>query len=482
MRKLLIRLFNWITMGRVSNALNALQNVQQRLSGLENRLNAIEGNVQNIEQGLNDVERKSGLALEELSSQIESHALGSIRRHRAIKQNFKMPFTVVFLCELPAAYNSFKALVEACEKDAQIQTIIVITPNKKYSPDGSFTYVYEDFTDIIDYDSPNVKKAYCEATNTWLDLKSLSTDYFFYQRPYDYYRYEEYHIKVVCNYSKTCCIPYYGIGLKVGNNIINLPIDFLSKLDFYFAENDERAEHFRNRIKKETDDYKGRIITTGSPRLDLSLKSFEKEEYNQLWKKDGKNGYRILWAPRWSTSEGNCHFFDYKSVLLNYAMKHKDIELLLRPHPMMFDNFIFTGEMSETEVKEFKDKYNGTDNVGIDETADYRTALYTADCLVADETSLIAEFFLTGKPIVFCKKITHFNALSERLSKGMYIVSNENELISTFNSLVNGEDNLKEKRQSIAEKEFPSRYRNAVNLIKNILKDDFYGNDYLQED
>ena len=65
---------------------------------------------------------------------------------------------------------------------------------------------------------------------------------------------------------------------------------------------------------------------------------------------------KVLWTPRWSTDPyiGGSNFFKYKDVILGLARKKKDILFILRPHPLMFDNFVKTSEMTETEVIEFK--------------------------------------------------------------------------------------------------------------------------------
>ena len=46
-------------------------------------------------------------------------------------------------------------------------------------------------------------------------------------------------------------------------------------------------------------------------------------------------------------------FLKYKSIFFSIADEHPEISILVRPHPLMFNNFIHTGLMTEEEVKEY---------------------------------------------------------------------------------------------------------------------------------
>lgn len=63
-----------------------------------------------------------------------------------------------------------------------------------------------------------------------------------------------------------------------------------------------------------------------------------------------------MWTPRWTTNKklGGSNFFVYYKLLLEYAEKNDDVDLLCRPHPLMFDNFLKTGEMKIEEIDDYK--------------------------------------------------------------------------------------------------------------------------------
>lgn len=285
----------------------------------------------------------------------------------------------------------------------------------------------------------------------------------FFNRPYDYYRHENYHIQNVAKYSRTCYIPY---GMRtIGGDVekFTLPEDFCSYLHFLFLSSSldhititRDLGHLPNLDNKH-------LLYLGYPGLDILQ--------NELKKVNGCTGekFNILWLPRWNTSEGNCNFFDYKGILIQFVNDYIDCQLTFRPHPMCFSNFIKTGEISQEELKDFKNNFTNSDIAEIDESGNYTTTFLKSDVLVADETSLIAEYFATGKPIVFCKKVPHFSALMEVLVEGMYVVKNKDELIDALNSLRNGNDPLNSKRKQIIEKYLFDYGESAAENIKNAL-------------
>lgn len=119
---------------------------------------------------------------------------------------------------------------------------------------------------------------------------------------------------------------------------------------------------------------------------------------------------------------------------------------------MCFSNFVKTGKMSLEELWDFKNNFINKNVAETDESGDYTVSFLKSDVLGADETSLLAEYFITGKPIIFCKKISHFSALIKKLVKGICVVNNEMELIAALNSLHVGNDPLKAKRKQIIDK------------------------------
>ena len=159
-----------------------------------------------------------------------------------------------------------------------------------------------------------------------------------------------------------------------------------------------------------------------------------------------------------------CTFFDYYDILLAYVQEHENVRLIFRPHPLTFQNFIHTGEMTLTEVSRVKETFS-TQNLILDENPDYVTAFNTANVLVADPTSLIYEFFATQKPIIYTRKIDILNAFGAELEKGCYSVTNAEELKNCLDNLVLKNDRLAKTRSDIIQRYFDKNEKASAQIL-----------------
>ena len=140
-------------------------------------------------------------------------------------------------------------------------------------------------------------------------------------------------------------------------------------------------------------------------------------------------GNTILWLPRWTVAkqidDGNLasHFLDYNDSFLEYVDSQDYYRLVIRPHPLMFENYIKYGLMSEQSVIAYKEILKNHGKISLDEKPSYDDAFNTADVLVADCSSIIIEFFLRGKPIIYCGKREELSSQIAYVTKTFYYVN-----------------------------------------------------------
>lgn len=442
---------------------------QHIIRGLTSQLSAVkEGSDANFNKLKNENEK---LRSEILYLSDKICTLKSILKYKKI-----IPLKVVFLCEHKSLWKSFSSLVENLSKDTRFEVIVINLWCKEYSNDGSYCYTNPHIECLCKNENIKVIDSYDVKNDSWINLKKIEPDYVFFNRPYDYYRNENYHIKNIAKYSKTCYIPYGMVIIGGDVEKFTFPENFCSKLYFLFLNSiplEKNSIDVFSNLKKLPNLDDEHLLYLGYPGLD-NLKNKVDTTVNCKSKK-----FNILWLPRWNTSEGNCNFFDYKDILLQYVKKYKNsCCLIFRPHPLCFSNFIKTGEMSQDELDDFKSNFINEDVAKIDESGNYTDTFLESDVLVADETSLIAEYFVTKKPIIFCQKISHFSSLMKTLVGGLYVVKNKNELLDTLNFLRNGNDPLKEKRKYIIDKYLLNYGESAAENIKNALISDATENSY----
>lgn len=416
------------------------------------------------------------LILNRFYKRTEVRSNENLRLKRQIKSILGAKIHVVFVCDRPQIWSALKSLCESCIADCHFQVTIVTVPEKQQLPDLGLNHqIYYDNGALSFFDAYPCKvlNGYNAQTGKWLDLQKLDPDYVFFQRPYNVCRPEQYHSSVVSHYSVIGYVHYAMAVLGQGIYEETYPQDFVQDVSLFFAESPYNLKLLEYRLQS-VGTSKAKSYLTGYPRFD------DLDKYHHCdsahWNYPlSKEKYRVIWTPRWTTNEDNCHFFDYKNHLLNYIDHDNSIDFIFRPHPQTFLEFIATGEMSADEVEQLRSEYTRRENAKIDDEKEYLTTFYSSDVLITDISSIIADYFLTGKPIIYCHKTDYFNDFSRKLSEGFYWVRNWQELEETLNMLRSGNDPLKEKRAEIIKNEFYLPSGGAGSAIKEILKDEFYG-------
>lgn len=385
-----------------------------------------------------------------------------IAQRFALKKVTGTPAKVIFLIEEPSVIKNVISLITELSNDKRFEVVLLNLWYKEYKGDN-YTYKRPNIESVLDVSKYNVIEAYDKNTGKWFSLESLLPDYVFFSRPYDFYRKETYHIGEVSQYARTCYVPY-GIQ-TIGGDVERMVLTSeCANLYYFFMDNAVRKNVISDVMKGTCFATEGHLVYLGYPGIDMLLK------HSEIKRVDDKI-FTVLWLPRWNNSENNCHFFEYKDVLVEYAKKYDDCRIMLRPHPLCFSNFINKGEMTEEELTQLRKDYSAPNE--IDETGNYIEAFSASSVLVADETSLIAEYFLTEKPIIFCEKETHFSLLMEKLIEGCYVINSKEELIFILEQLKNGNDTLKMKRKEIAKATLLDYGTSAASNIKEELWNDF---------
>lgn len=400
----------------------------------------------------------------------------NIRLRFKIKTLNKEKINVVYLCHRPAVWGSLKTVYEAMKTDDSFDVKIVTIPNKKQLPKIGLNHeIYESEGADVFWKGEDVLSGYSYETNEWFDLRSLHPDYVCVQQPYDICRPAFLKSWNICKYAKMFYIPYFTFLSNKMDDFVNdecNPIDFLKNLSFYFTQGEDAFLYVSKRLKITGND-NCQVVKSGFPVFDEINNSINNESN---WNYPNEKKFRVIWTPRWCTNENSCNFFEYKDLLIDYCRNKSDIDFIFRPHPQAFRNWISEKKMTEYELNEYKNIFSSSENMKIDNDADYRGTFNSASCLVTDISSIIPEFFLTGKPIIYCNKMNSKNTFikGKGITKGFYWVENWAELKATLDMLRSGKDPLREKREELIKTEFYIPKEGAGYLIKEIIKKDFY--------
>lgn len=387
------------------------------------------------------------IAALDLSNNFLAESIIDLRlRQKKLK---KEKINVVFVCHRPSVWGSLKTVYEALKADPLFNVFIVAIPNKKELPHLWLNHeIYESEGAEEFWKKNNCINGYNYKTKKWFDLRELKPDYVFFQQPYNITRSPEYKSWIVSKYAKLCYVAYGAANISDDDILKSCtPEDFLRDLSFYFSQ-DLYDDKFIKMRMREIGDIFTKVIKTGFPRYD-SLTKYIGTDSNVWNYKRGPEHFRVLWTPRWCTNEGNCHFFDYKDKWMEYCDLHPEIDFVFRPHPQAFMEWEATGELPMEQGISYREAYAKRKNMNIDCSAEYLSTFYSSDCLVTDVSSLIGEYFLTGKPIIYCHKKDCFNEWGRKLSEGFYWVRNWRELTERLSDLQKGNDPQKGKREKL---------------------------------
>ena len=405
-----------------------------------------------------------------LEKEISDFASQNIDLRIKLKKINHEKINVVFVCHRPSLWGSLKTVYEAMKNDSDFNVKIVTIPMKKQLPKLGFNHeIYESEGAENFWTSEDVISGYNYETKEFFDIKTLNPDYVCFQQPYNVCRPECLKSHVVSKYAKVFYVHYasnfIGSGILEDSN----PPDFIRNVSFYFNQNKTDYDLIKIYNQKLNNTFTKQYLT-GFPRYDEleKYKNTESEVWNYT-KTDKK--FRVIWTPRWCTNEGNCSFFDYKDEFLSLCKENGKLDFVFRPHPQAFINWEATGELSKENAEKYKAEYEALENAKIDFSGEYFSTFFSSDCLVTDISSIVSDYFVTGKPIIYCHKKDCFNDFSRKLSSGFYWVKNWDELSKTLSMLEKGEDPLKEKREQLLKEEYAITSETAGHKIKEIIKE-----------
>ena len=359
--------------------------------------------------------------------------LSQTQHHKAFSAKTSESVVIVFLVYKPQLWNSLKSVYHASIQNKRVITYLVISPDNQNGTwcidDKVLSFFRAEAVEVISGDQDG----------RIFDLSSLKPDIVFRQTPYDEAYPDEYSMKKIAGYAKTCYIPY-GFNLSPDKHLrIEYNHPFTKDLFAVFIDCQSNAVFCENLKGDLYPDLN--IIYEGFPRLDLLRELEDRRE---------KDCYTFSWIPRWSLDSvynDPSGFLVYKDVLLGFFKENPHCKLIIRPHPLMFPNFIKWGVMSEQEVNDFQETIGRFPNVRMDNNFDYLLTFEETDALIADWSSLLYEFYLTGKPIIYCGSTAEHNQETETMMKLLYKVDNWKKMKKRMETLISGQDELEEERR-----------------------------------
>lgn len=385
----------------------------------------------------------------------DGRALYRLWRAHTITKNENLK--VAFIFQLPEIWEKLSPVFEEMVNDKRFDPYIIVVPQYDYvlnQVPHSYSVEYLYVSDL--YDSKRILKYY-EEDSVSVDIKEF--DYIFYPRPYDNYLPYELKAEKVSQYSRICYIPY---GKETLLNTVQYNWDFFRNVTLIFLAGQEEKEFFACGRRRFVHNKWQKILWVGYPIF--------QECYAKRLKHPAKE--TVLWTPRWSYDQkvGGSHFLEYKDIFVEMARSFPTVAFILRPHPLMWNNLINNSLMSCEEIEDYINILREL-NITVDNNMFFSRTAEEASILITDISSIIPEFFLTERPIIYCPCDIQINASYKRLINASYVAENEKDIKLYLDRLLKGNDNkLPERKQTIAE-EFEYLETATENILDCIYQD-----------
>lgn len=370
---------------------------------------------------------------------------------------------VVFVVQYIPGWNKLEPIYSKMQKDQRFNPIIVCVPlniqnHILMDDNGNDTYQY-----FIEHGYKAIDALLDDGS--WFDLKKLEPDYVFHSRPYNAFMPKCYTSGIIVRYALICNV-IYGMCLALNDQKVCINKDYFKDVFAYFSSGLPESALYRNIFKLGSMLHIQRCYPYGATGLEEIARS-RKEKSKSSFQKT------VIWTPRWSTDPnvGGSNFFNYRETIAELVEKNKDVLFIFRPHPLMFSNFIKTGEMTEDEAKEFKRYCNNTNNIILDESKSYSETFWNSDFLITDFSGIVPEYFVTGKPIIFCHSKVHFQftETAKKMIDSCYEVNTKTDLVLYFNELVKSNDYKLQHRVACMNEIFPNVNNSSMNITKSLL-------------
>ena len=395
------------------------------------------------------------------------------RNEKRTQKNTKM--RIVFIVQRTEVFSSVRTIFETAVASDDCEAYLLPLPRCANEQKELFWDTYESVVEFCrQLHGGIVIDTYDFEKKEYFDLTEIMPDYIFLNVPYVQQYPDEYSMDNLASMAKVCYVPY-GYAMSNERKYPDLYFyvfftDLMKDVSFIFADGDASYSYCKkNRMWLSEFIFGKRLYNIGYPRFDTINVSKHQSQLNT-----------ILWLPRWTakrqTEIGNLesNFFTYNDNLIEYINGQLHYKLIIRPHPLMFENYIKYGLMSEQDVLRYRAALEKSEKILLDEKPSYEDAFNTADVLVSDYSSTIIEFFLRGKPIIYCGGREELSPKISCVTKTFYYVNDWIQLRKVLDSLKVGIDPLKDERDSVVE-QFRKGTKNAGEKILQVLRTDYQG-------
>ena len=306
-------------------------------------------------------------------------------------------------------------------------------------------------------------------------LRELAPDYVFINYPWQRNYQPGYRVEQLAEFTKVAYVPYYSLAL------VNEPGEIGITPYLYTQRSNQLASLVFTQDPNTLDAYaktsrgNGYVHLTGTPKIDSLVRKVQSGETN--WPLPAGNR-KMVWAPHHSFSPDWFNFGMFPQIaqdMLQFAKLHPELDIVMRPHPIMFGNLVASGIRTKAELDAWLASWKALPNTAIDSEGAITPLFAAADIFVSDGISFLGEYPLaTGKPAIFFEKEQHWpwSPIGKIASRANIHVHNFRDFEDVFEEfLEHGLPNLSAEIEELRKAAQPFPGLAADKIVEVVLND-----------
>ena len=376
---------------------------------------------------------------------------------------------VVFLAVNLAMWK-YQSLYDRFSKDKRFNLTVILAPIYSFSEEQKEQSMRDlarffDGRNIPYFDSRKI-----DDIGPWF-RETVQPDLIFYPQPYEWLFLNE----LDYSYNQDCLIAYvpYGALTLKETWIYNTRFAYNAWRLYY-------QSRYNKRIARELSSNRGlNVRTTGYILMD----DFTQSAAQDVWKHQEKVKKKVIWAPHFSGMRQpnwlNRGAFKWLcDAMQTLATQYKDtIQFAFKPHPKLLSELYDNPDWGKEKADAYYAWWAEGENTQL-ETGQFVSLFKTSDAMIHDCNSFIADYLLTGKPVMFtADNLEETAAQLDRFGKSAlyshYLGKDVNEVVAFIEDVVLGGNDTKAAERQNAYRKYllpPDGTTVAENIYNDILK------------
>lgn len=386
---------------------------------------------------------------------------------------------VVFLVFYHEAWDALAGIHALMAADSKFEVTVISIP-RRFSLEAGFGEESEVSAYFDRHNVEHLRFNYEDSFAGLEKIKELAPDYVFINYPWQRNYQPGYRVEQLSEFTKVCYVPYFSAPLVlerdregVAPHLYTQRSHQLASLIFTQDKNIQLAYASTSRGNSH-------VYLTGTPKIDALVNKVAQGA--KSWPLANPGNFKMIWAPHHSYSPAWLNFGNFATMfqdMLGFAQAHPSVDVLLRPHPLMFRTLLDRDVIPEAVLNEWLAQWNALPNTAVDADDDVALLFGAADLMVTDGISFLGEYPLaTNKPGIFFENSSHWvlSELGELAASANIRVKNFAEFEAAFeNVLENGLPDFSKQIDALRVVAQPNPGDAAKRIIE-VLK-----NDYLAE-